>query len=191
MDRFASLHSGIFIAGMATLLTTVPAHAAIELSTSMQALESANVATVVLVPPMAVFQGPLTATGLQNNGCHYTAVDRAAVRALVALLQAAEVTGNPVYQKPDVREGMYFTLDDGSKFSLLIADNGSGRLPVLGIAESTTGGRIESTSISARPALSRDVREWAKRHGGIGSGSGCDLQSNTAEDPKAPPPVPR
>jgi hypothetical protein len=191
MDRLASLRSGIVIAGLATLLTGVRAHAALELSTSMQALESANVATVVLVPPMAVFQGSLTPTGLQNNGCHYTTVDRAAVRALVALLQAAGLTANPVYQKPDVREGTYFTLDDGSKFSLLIADNGSSRLPVLGIAESTRGGRIESTSVSTRPGLSGDVRDWAKRYGGTGSGSSCDLQTDTAEELKAPPPVPR
>jgi hypothetical protein len=86
---------------------------------------------------------------------------------------------------------MYFTLGDGSKFSVLIADNSGGKLPVMGIAETTAGGQIQSASVSSRSTLSADVREWAKQHGGVGTGNGCDLQSSTAEDPKAPPPLPR
>lgn len=191
MDRFASVRWCIAVAGLSGFLHGTPAHAALELQAALQALESSNVVTVVLVPPMAVFQAALTPTGLQNNGCHYTTFDRAAIRALAALLQSADVTANPVYQKTDVREGTYFSLDDGSKFSLLIADNGGGRLPVLGIVEVTNGGQIQSASVSAKPSLSNDVRDWAGRHGGTGSGSSCDLQSNTAEDPQAPPPIPR
>jgi hypothetical protein len=191
MGRLTSVISSVAFAGLSLFLIATSAHAALDLPESLKGLGSTNVATVVLVPPMAVFQNPLSPTGLQSNGCHYTTVDRAAIRALVAMLQSAEVTANPVYQKADVREGTYFTLDDGRKVSLLIADNGTGRLPVMGLAEVTNGGQIQSVSFSAKSTLSREVREWAKRYGGAGSGTGCDLQTGTAEDPTAPPPIPR
>ena len=176
---------------IAAYLVCSPAHAALDLSDAMQAIGTASVATVVLVPPMAVFRNSLNQAGLQANGCHYTTADPTAIRSLVALLQTAGVATNAVYQRPDIREGAYFTLANGGRFSLLIADNNGGRLPVMGIAEGTDGGQIQSVSVSAKSTLSRDVRGWARRFGGAGSGTACDLQSETAEDPKAPPPLPR
>jgi hypothetical protein len=159
--------------------------AALDLAAPLQATAGAGVATVVLVPPMAVYRSSLDQAGLQTQGCHYTTGDPAAIRLLAAILKSADVTVNPVYQRPDIREGVYFTLADGSKFSVLIADNSGGKLPVMGIAETTVGGQIQSASVSSRSTLSTDVREWVKEHGGAGTGNGCDLQSAVAEDPKA------
>lgn len=167
-----------------------PARAAVDLPASLQGLDGANVATVVLVPPMAVYQNALNSTGLQTAGCHYTTADPTAIRVLVAIMKTADVTVNPVYQRPDMREGVYFAMADGTKFSVLFADNAGGRLPVMGVAESTNGGSIQSSSVSARPTLSTDVRNWAKRHGGTGTGNSCDLQTSVAQDPQAPPAVP-
>lgn len=166
--------------------------AALDLPVAMQGIETASVATVVLVPPMAIFRVPLDALALQNQGCHYTTDDPASIRALVAMLRAADVTMNPVYQRPDIREGVYFTLADGSRFSVLVADHSGGRLPVLGVAEASSGGSIQSASVSAKPTLSGDLRDWAKqRSDGTSNGSACQLQSPVAKDPTAPPPLPK
>ena len=109
---------------------------------------------------------------------------------LAGILTRAEVAANPVYQRADLREGVYFSMADGGKFSVLFADNSGGKLPVMGIAETTNGGQIQSVAVLARSTLSTDVRRWAKTHGGEGTGSACDLQMQVAEDPTAPPPVP-
>ncbi len=165
--------------------------AALDLPVAMQGLETATVATVVLVPPMAIFRVPLDALALQNQGCHYTTDDPASIRRLATALRAADVTMNPVYQQPDIREGVYFTLGDGSKFSVLVADHAGGRLPVLGVAEASRGGSIQSASVSANASLSEALRDWAKTRDGTSRGLACNLQSPVAQDPSAPPPLPR
>jgi hypothetical protein len=177
----------------AVVLATVagPSRAAFDLVGALAGLDGANVATVVLVPPMAVFKDALNSAGLQNAGCHYTTADPTAIRVLVAILKTADATVNPVYQRPDMREGVYFAMNDGTKFSILFADHSSGRLPVLGVAEAVNGGQIQSTSVLAKASLSTDVRTWARHYGGAGTGTACNLQSPTAEDPQAPPPAPR
>jgi hypothetical protein len=189
--RRSIVRSCLVVAAFAAGMFSNASRAALDLTVPMQAIDGASVATVVLVPPMAVYRLPLDQAGLQTQGCHYTTGEAAAIRRMAAILKSADVTVNPVYQRPDIREGVYFTLGDGSKFSVLIADNSGGKLPVMGIAETTAGGQIQSASVSSKATLSADVREWAKQHGGEGTGNGCDLQSSTAEDPKAPPPLPR
>jgi hypothetical protein len=189
--RRSIVRSCLVFAAFAVGMFSNASRAALDLAVPMLAIDGASVATVVLVPPMAVYRSPLDQAGLQTQGCHYTTGDAAAIRRLAAMLRSANVTVNPVYQRPDIREGVYFTLADGSKFSLLIADNSGGKVPVIGIAETTAGGQIQSASVSSGSTLSVDVREWVKQHGGAGTGNGCDLQSSTAEDPKAPPPLPR
>jgi hypothetical protein len=164
--------------------------AAIDLAGAMAGMNEATVATVVLVPPMAIYQTALDQNGLQNAGCHYTTSDAGAIRVLAAIIAGADVSTSPVYQRADLREGVYFALSNGSRFSVLFADNAGGKLPVNGVAETTNGGQIQSVAIVARPTLSTDVRRWAKSHGGGGTGSTCDLQTSVAEDPKALPPVP-
>jgi hypothetical protein len=175
---------------LAAALGATPGHAALDVDASLQALADASVATVVLAPPMAIYQQPLDRAGLQTAGCHYTSDDATAIRALVAILRGGDVTANPVYQRPDVREGVYFAMADGSKFSVLFGDHAGSRLPAIGIAEATSGGQIQSVSVSTKSALATDVRAWAKRYGGIGTGTTCELQSTTAENPQAPPPIP-
>ena len=168
-----------------------PSRAALDVDASLQRIDTATVATVVLVPPMAVFQSPLNQAGLRDAGCHYTTDDVAAIRSLVALVKAANVNANALYQRPDMREGVYFTLADGSKFSLLYADNSESHVPLLGLAETTVGGQVQSGSVSVRPTLSLQVRDWAKRYGGTGTGSTCNLQfATTPADPEALPPMP-
>jgi hypothetical protein len=175
---------------LALTLTCATGQAAIDLAGALGGMRTATVATVVLVPPMAVFRDALDQRGLQNAGCHYTTADPGAIRELAAILTSADVSANPVYQRADLREGVYFTMADGGKFSALFADNSGGKLPVMGIAETTNGGQIQSVAFTARSTLSTDVRGWAKTHGGEGTGSVCDLQVPVAEDPQAPPPVP-
>ncbi len=165
--------------------------AALDLPVAMQGLETATVATVVLVPPMAIYRVPLDALALQEQGCHYTTDDPAAIRRLAAVLRSADVTANPVYQRPDIREGAYFTLGDGSKFSMLVGDHAGGRLPVLGVAETSSGGSIQSASVSANATLSDALRDWARTRDGTSRGLACNLQSPVAQDPTPPPPVPQ
>lgn len=176
----------------ALLITAVgrAAAAPIDLPAALANMGTATAATVVLVPPMAVFRAGLDQAGLLRQGCHYAAADRAAVRSLAALMQSVPITVNPVYQRPDLREGVYFTMADGSSFHVLIGDNAGGKLPVLGFAETTFGGQSQSASMSAGPTLSTALRDWAKGRSGTSTGSACGLQVAVAVDPKAPPPVP-
>jgi hypothetical protein len=166
--------------------------AAIDLASAIAGMSEASVATVVLVPPMAVYQVALDQTGLQNAGCHYTSNDPGAIRVLAGIVTSAEVAVNPVYQRADLREGVYFTMANGGRFSVLFTDKATSRLPAMGVAETSSGGQVQSAAVSARPSLASEVRRWAKAHGGAGTGTGsaCDLQLQVAEDPKAPPPVP-
>lgn len=164
--------------------------APIDVPASLNSIATASAATVVLVPPMSVYRNALDQNGLQSQGCHYTTSDPAAIRQLVALVQAAEVTVNAVYQRPDLRGGVYFRLPDGSNVNVFVADNSGGRLPVLGVAESTNGGQIQSASVSVRGSFTLAMREWAKQRVGTSSGSACERQTAVAEDPKAPPAIP-
>ena len=185
--RFTALPLALAVAAL-----TAPAHAALDLDGALRQIDAATVATVVLVPPLAIFQSPLNQAGLRDAGCHYTTDSVPAIRSLAALVRGGHPTTNPVYQRPDMREGVYFTLADGTKFSVLFGDNSESRLPLLGIAETTAGGQIQSASVSVRAALALDVRNWAKQYGGPGSGSSCNLQfSTTPADPEALPAIPR
>lgn len=165
---------------------------AMDLPTLVTRADTAAGATVYLVPPMAVFRASLDETRVQAAACRFTTTDPAAVRALVALLQASELHDNPVYQRPDLREGVYLTLADGMQLKVLLQDNPGGRLPVAGIAETSIGGNLQSVSVSARQTLSADVRRWAAEltssRGAVRTGSACDrlVPATVAPDTRIP-----
>ena len=147
---------------------------AMDLPRLVTSADTAAGATVYLVPPMAVFRQSLDETRMQSAACRFTTTDPAAVRALVALLQAGELHDNAVYQRPDLREGVYLTLADGMQLKVLLQDNPGSRLPVGGVAETSIGGNLQSVAVSARQSLAADVRQWAAARGGTGTGSACD-----------------
>ena len=168
-----------FRRGPASLLVVIAAlapfaAAAVDLPSLMRRADTASQATVFLVPPMALFRDALDEGRMQAASCRYVTADPAAVRALADLLRSADLVDAPVYQRPDIREGVYLTLDDGTQLKLLLQDNLGGRSPVTGVAEVTVGGEIRSTAVVARPTLAANVRGWADRQGGAGSGSACD-----------------
>ncbi len=167
-----------FVAALAPLTA-----AAIDLPSLMQRADTASRATVFLVPPMALFRNALDERGMQAASCRYVTADPAALRALVGLVRTAYMVGTPVYQRPDIREGVYLTLDDGSLLKLLIQDNLGGRSPVAGIAEVDVGGDLRSTAVVARQTLASNLRGWAARQGGTGSGSACDRQTPMSVTP--------
>ncbi|MEO8935325.1 MAG: hypothetical protein ABI277_15345 [Burkholderiaceae bacterium] len=148
--------------------------------------DTASDATVYLVPPMALFRMALDEPRMQSASCRYTTTDPAAIRALVGLLRASDISGNEVYQRPDVREGIYLTLADGTQFKLLLQDNFGGKLPVRGVAETSNGGDLHTVSVTTKSTLATAVREWAATRGGAGTGSACSRQSAVA-GPTAPP----
>ncbi len=149
----------------------------LDLPTLIGSTDTASSATVYLVPPMAVFTTTLDEGHMQLSACRYTTSDPASVRALVALLAGAGVAGTPLYQRPDVREGVYLTLTDGSQLKFLLQDNNGSRLPVIGVAENSTSGSSTRVSVTARRDLALDLRKWAEMRGGSGTGSSCDRQS--------------
>jgi hypothetical protein len=111
---------------------------------------------------------------MQATACRFTTSDTAGVNALLALLKTSELHDSPVYQRADLREGVYLTLADGTQFKLLIGDNAGSRLPVIGVAETSLGGNLRSAAIVARATLAGDVRAWAATYGKTGTGSACD-----------------
>ena len=190
MCRSAVTLPGVLATALLVAATGPSTAAPIDLPGALANVGTATAATVVLVPPMAVFANGLDQAGLLRQGCHYAATDRAAVRTLVALVQSVSIAVNPVYQRADLREGVYFTMADGSSFHVLIGDNAGGKLPVLGLAETTFGGQSQTASLSAGPTLSAALRDWAKGRTRASTGSACGLQTPVAVDPQAPPPIP-
>jgi hypothetical protein len=161
---------------------------AMDLPTLVTRADTAAGATVYLVPPMAVFRSSLDETHMQSAACRFSTTDPDAVRALVALLQSNELHDNAVYQRPDLREGVYLTLADGMQLKVLLQDNPGSRLPVSGVAETSIGGNLQSVAVSARQSLATDVREWAMTRGGVRTGSACDrlVPASVAPDTRIP-----
>ena len=147
---------------------------AMDLPALLERADPAVGATVFLVPPMALFRTSLDETRMQATACRFTTTDSAAVNALLALLKTGGLHDNPVYQRPDLREGIYLTLGDGMQLKVLLEDNAGSKLPVVGVAETSLGGNLQSAAISARSTLAGDVRAWAATYGGTRSGSACD-----------------
>ena len=150
------------------------AHAAIDLPASVAMTDSASTVDVFLVPPMMIFRASLDEAQMQMQACRYATSDPAAIRAMAALFKAAAVAASMVYQRPDIREGVYFTMADGSQLKLLLQDNNGGRAPVTGVAGTTRGSDLQTVGVTARPTLATDLRQWASTHGGAGAGAACN-----------------
>lgn len=170
MPRFRSIRLALFVAlaGLAT------AGHAMDLPALVDRVDPAAGATVFLVPPMALFRTSLDETRMQATACRVKTTDTAAVQALVALLKTSALHDLPVYQRADLREGIYLTLTDGMQLKLLLEDNDGSKLPVIGVVETSLGGNLQSAAINARATLAADVRAWAATQGGARSGSACD-----------------
>jgi hypothetical protein len=163
---------------------------ALDLAPAMERVRTTTEAVVLLVPPMSIYRNGLTEASLHQEGCRHETSDAKAVSALVALLESAKITINPVFQQPDVREGMYLALADGSRLAFFFADNNGGRLPVQGIVETSTAGLMQSSAITAAATLSTDLRQWSATYGGSGDGAACNRRPPPAEGPE-PVPAPR
>ena len=172
--RFDPRLRGGLLAGIATglALATVDA-SAIELSAlDAQAGSIADV-SVVLTPAMAIFQRSLDEPALRTVGCRHRTADPDAIRALTQLLHDAHLTERVVYQRPDAREAIYLTMEDGARWTLVFADNRGGSLPVEGTVEASAGGDIRATAVVADAGLATNLRRWTAAHGGEGAGAGC------------------
>ena len=162
---------------------------AVDLPLMMERSNTATEASVVLVPPMSIYRVDLNETGMRQEGCRYVTFDAAALRSLTSLLRAADVRASPVYQRPDMREGVYLVLADGSHLSFFLQDNNGGHLPVLGVVEVSTSGDIQSTAVTAAPTLAADLRTWVAMHGGTGEGAACNRKPLPETGPEAIPVV--
>jgi len=160
---------------------------AIDLPLLMERSTTATEASVVLVPPMSLYRTDLNEVGMRQEGCRYVTFDVAALRSLVALLREADVRVSPVYQRPDMREGVYLVLGDGSRLNFFLQDNNGGRLPVQGVVEASASGDLQSTAITAAPTLATDLRTWAATHGGTGDGAACNRKPLPENGPEALP----
>ena len=169
------------IVAVAAALSASASHA-MDLAGWIGRSQTASSVTVFLVPPMALFNTSLGEAQMQAAGCRFTTVDAAAIGALATLLKAGKVDGNVVYQRPDIREGVYLTLADGGQLKLLLEDNNGGKLPVVGVAETAVGGDFERVAVTAGRTLATDVRRWAATHGGEGTGSACNRLSPVAAE---------
>lgn len=172
----------------ASLLSFASPSRAFDLQALLARVDTSTEATLYLVPPMAVFRTSLDEAYMQAEACRYTTSDPAAVRAMVALVKGANIGTRVVYQKPDIREGVYLTLGDGVLLKLLMQDNFGGKLPVDGIAETSVGGNLQTASITASQTTAVALRDWAARRGGVGVGSACSRQSAAPAEPVAPLP---
>ncbi len=164
-----------------------PASHALDLPLLMERSTTATEASVVLVPPMSIYRTDLTEVGMRQEGCRYVTFDPEALRSLIALVRSADVRVSPVYQRPDMREGVYLVLGDGSRLNFFLQDNNGGRLPVQGVVEASSSGDLQSTAITAAPTLATDLRTWAATHGGAGEGAACNRKPLPENGPEALP----
>ena len=141
---------------------------------------SATEATVLLVPSMTFYRNDVTESRLESVGCRYATSDPAAIRSLVGLFKAADVSVDPVYQALDLREGVYLTMSDGSLLKFFLQDNFGGRLPVKGRAETSASGEVRSMTVTARQTLATDLRAWAATLGTAGVGGACDRMAGSS-----------
>lgn len=162
---------------------------ALDLAPAMERVRTTTEVVVLLVPPMSIYRNGLTEASLHQEGCRHETSDAKAVGALVALLEASSIAINPVFQQPDVREGVYLKLADGSRLAFFFADNNGGRLPVLGVLESSSAGQVQSSAITAASTLSTDLRQWSATYGGDGEGAACNRRPPSSESP-TPVPAP-
>ncbi len=159
----------------------------LDMTALLRSAETAVEATVLLIPPMSIYRNPVTEAELQQEACRYATVDPPAIGKLISLLKDAGVATSPVYQKPDIREGVYLTLNDGGRLNFFVQDNNGSRLPVQGVVETSSSGQLRSIAITAQPTLSTDLRTWAAHSGGTGDGAACNRKTLPLEAPKAPP----
>ena len=146
---------------------------AVELSSLETRSGSIVDATVIVTPAMAIFQQSLDETGLRGAGCRHRTSDPAAIGALTKLLRDAHLTERVVYQRPDAREAVYLTADDGFRWTLVFGDNRGGSLPVEGTVETSAGGDLRTGAVVADAGLAADLRRWTAAYGGAGVGNGC------------------
>lgn len=170
-----------------TLLTAIataslPARA-LDMAPVMERARGSSDATVILVPPMAIYQAALDEAALQSAGCRYRTTDPVAVRALVQLLDGAGLRDSPVYKRPDAREAVYLTTPEGELLKFLFADNSGAHVPVDGVVESSTGGNAQSGAVVANDRLSTELRRWTAANGGVGTGRSCARQSGITTVP--------
>ena len=155
------------------LFWSLPAATA-DLTTLIDRAASASEATVLLVPSMTFYRTRVDETRLEQVGCRYATSDPASIRTLVGLFRSAGVSVDPVYQVLDLREGVYLTMSDGTLLKFFLQDNFGGGLPVKGVAETSAAGSVQSMTITAQKTLATDLRAWAARLGGPGTGNACD-----------------
>ncbi len=150
--------------------------------------DTATQVSVALVPSMMRFRIVLDENAMRRFACRFDSVDPAAIHALVALFEKAGLAVQPMYQKPDIREGVYLTLADGSRLSFFLQDNFGGRSPVIGVVESYAAGTLQSVAFTARSTLAGDVRDWASAQAGEGTGYACHpTLSSLPPVPQLPP----
>ena len=175
------------MAAAIALFAASTASRALDLAPAMEHVKTTTEAVVLLVPPMSIYRNGLTEASLHQEGCRHETSDAKAVGALVALLESAQIAINPVFQQPDVREGVYLALADGSRLAFFFADNNGGRLPVLGIVETSNAGQVQSSAITAAPTLSTDLRQWSATYGGSGDGAACNRRPPPVDGPEPVP----
>ena len=167
---------------LVTVAAALPARA-LELGPVLERARASSDATVILVPPMAVYRASLDEAALQGAGCRYRTTDPAAVRALVRLLAVSGLREGVVYKRPDAREAVYITTPDGELLKFLFADNAGAHVPVDGTVETSTGGTIQSGAVVGGERLAVDLRRWTAANGGVGTGASCDRQSGITSAP--------
>jgi hypothetical protein len=159
---------------------------ALDLKPWLDRAGTATDVTVFLVPSMMNFRFSLDETAMQRFSCRYSPSDPEAVTELIDMLKTADVKLDAVYQRPDMREGVYLTFADGSHLTFMLQDNYGGRTPVLGVVETFATGEFQSAAFMARSTLAADVRTWASTKGGPGAGYLC----RNNQPPGPLPPIP-
>ena len=182
MTLAAASHLSLLVAAVG-LACASTASRALDLAPAMERVRTTTEAVVLLVPPMSIYRNGLTEASLHQEGCRHETSDPQAVGALVALLESSKIAINPVFQQPDVREGVYLALADGSRLAYFFADNNGGRLPVLGIIETSNAGQVQSSAITAASTLSTDLRQWSATYGGSGDGAACNRRPPPTDGP--------
>jgi len=108
---------------------------------------------VVLVPPSLLFRAALDEAAMWQQGCHYKTTasdDIAQVLTLVRNSIVAEPTGTI----HDIRNGVIFTLRDGTKVRLLLEEP---------VGNNSINAVLNGTPLRMRGTLTAQLRDWSRK----------------------------
>lgn len=129
-------------------------------------INTAQSATVILVPPNWAFRITLTELALKKGGCRFSTNDRSNIISLLNLLNQMDIKKAMHVAsswEPEPREGIYLTLANGSEVKFLFGQRFADHDTVRGIFSDSSANPAQY--ITAHESFPQKLLEWAAATG--------------------------